>query len=465
MKHIVAFTIALFLSTTLLTHAAPISWDFANGVLQPLRSAVDAVVRGNVFQATSTVATSTFPVASSTRFCLGADCRTSWPTGGLSTTTPWTNGNLAFVSGQGSVGSIATGTLTETISGLQFDATRALVGGSAILSLTSGFEVPTTASTTNWNTAFNWGNHATAGYLLSTTTAIGSSTITITSATSSPQHGTNLAGLVQASLARIAIGIDTAVGYLKSGRFFAALTVNGLIMQESWNQVDCSSLVGATQIAADGLTGCDGFAFYEDNTSTLTSTAVGGIIYGRLSTSANTDGAGVFLNSPTAGGLIIATSTPIIEVTARLHTVQNQGTTTETFIGFTNVASAGTTYETRPTIGCWFTASSTEANWRAICQTGTGAITNVNTGIASSTVATGDGFPYRFLIQTGTSSVQFFMQTTEAGALTQVANIVTNVPNTTALNAGVHFGRASGAIAVGVDVYDMNIGWRKALAR
>jgi hypothetical protein len=289
----------------------------------------------------------------------------------------------------------------------------------------------------------------------------------VDSATSTPQHGSNLPGFLQATLARVFIGDDAGDGYNKMGTSTSpgALTVNGMIMQEGWNQIDCSSIVGAIQISADGLTGCDGFTFMEDGAGTLTSTAVGGIIYGRLSTAAINDGAGVFLNAPTGGGLIIATSTPVLEVTARLHTVQNQGTTTETFIGFTNIASAGTTYETRPTIGCFFTASSTQANWRAICQTGTGAITNVDTGIASSTVATGDGVPYHFLIQTGTSSARFFIQQIESGALTQVANITTNVPNTVALNAGVHYGRISNATAVGVDVYDMNIGWRKALAR
>lgn len=74
--------------------------------------------------------------------------------GGLATTSPWTNGNLAYVTGQGSVGSVATGTLTETVSGLELNATRALIGGSAILAITSGYEVPLTASTSNWQIAF-----------------------------------------------------------------------------------------------------------------------------------------------------------------------------------------------------------------------------------------------------------------------------------------------------------------------
>jgi hypothetical protein len=73
---------------------------------------------------------------------------------GLSTTSPWTNGNLAFVTGLGTVGSVATGTLTETVTGLELNATRALIGGSAILALTSGFDIPLTASTTNWQSFY-----------------------------------------------------------------------------------------------------------------------------------------------------------------------------------------------------------------------------------------------------------------------------------------------------------------------
>lgn len=87
----------------------------------------------------------------------------------LATTTPWTAGNLAYVTGQGSVGSVATGTLTETVTGLELNATRALIGGSAILSLTSGYSIPSTTDFTNWNTAYSWGNHASQGYIATTT--------------------------------------------------------------------------------------------------------------------------------------------------------------------------------------------------------------------------------------------------------------------------------------------------------
>lgn len=112
-------------------------------------------VSGSFFSGTSTTATSTFVNASSTRFCLSSDCRTIWPASGLSTTTPWTNGSLAYVTGLGTVGSVATGTLTETVTGLEFDQTRGLVGGAAIMALTSGYGIPLTASTTEWANFYN----------------------------------------------------------------------------------------------------------------------------------------------------------------------------------------------------------------------------------------------------------------------------------------------------------------------
>lgn len=73
----------------------------------------------------------------------------------LASTSPWTTGNLTFVNGNGAIGSVATGTLTETVAGLELNATRALVGGSAILALTSGYEIPLSASTTQWKAFYD----------------------------------------------------------------------------------------------------------------------------------------------------------------------------------------------------------------------------------------------------------------------------------------------------------------------
>lgn len=294
--------------------------------------------------------------------------------------------------------------------------------------------------------------------------SVGATMIDITSATSSVTHNSTLSGFAQEVLSRVTIGINSVVGYYRSGKLFGALTISGLFYQQDWNQVDCSQLVGATQIIADGLTGCDGFAFYEDGTETMTSGTQGGLVYARLSTSLTAGGAGVFVNAPSTGAFIFGTSTPKLEVTARMHTMQNWATSTRAYIGFTNIAAAGNTYEIEPTVGCYFTASSSASNWLAVCRTSAAAQTVVDTGVASTTAAgTGDGRPYRFFIEADSLEARFYIQSTEAGNLTQVAGITTNVPTTVALNAGAHFGSPTGIVARGIDIYDMNFGWRKAL--
>ena len=85
----------------------------------------------------------------------GSACGSGGGGSGLATTSPWTNGDLAYVTGLGTVGSVATGTLTETVTGLEFNATRGLVGGAAILAITSGYGIPLTASTTEWSGFYN----------------------------------------------------------------------------------------------------------------------------------------------------------------------------------------------------------------------------------------------------------------------------------------------------------------------
>ncbi|MDD2656552.1 MAG: hypothetical protein PHQ18_03225, partial [Patescibacteria group bacterium] len=58
---------------------------------------------------------------------------------------------------------LARNSLSSTALGLTYNNTNGQ------FSLTSGYNIPLTASTTNWQTAFSWGNHAGAGYLTSYT--------------------------------------------------------------------------------------------------------------------------------------------------------------------------------------------------------------------------------------------------------------------------------------------------------
>lgn len=102
--------------------------------------------------------------------CLAGTCKVAWPAGGgggsISTSSIPVAPNLAYWTSDSTLSDVATGTLSETVSGLELSATRGLVGGASILSVTSGFNISLTASTTNWNgfydtpsTRITAGNH------------------------------------------------------------------------------------------------------------------------------------------------------------------------------------------------------------------------------------------------------------------------------------------------------------------
>jgi len=118
-----------------------------------------------------TVENASTTILTADQICFNADnCRTTWPTSGggggsISTSTTPTPGNLAYWTSASALGSIATGTLTESATGLEFNATRGLVGGAAILSLTSGYSIPLTASTTEWAAAYASTTALTPGYI------------------------------------------------------------------------------------------------------------------------------------------------------------------------------------------------------------------------------------------------------------------------------------------------------------
>jgi peptidoglycan/xylan/chitin deacetylase (PgdA/CDA1 family) len=86
MKKILLSVAVLFFIGILTAQAANVSvnlmYDTVANTVSQVANAKTAGFRASFFTATSTTATSTFPNASSTTFCLGSDCRTTWPTGG-----------------------------------------------------------------------------------------------------------------------------------------------------------------------------------------------------------------------------------------------------------------------------------------------------------------------------------------------------------------------------------------------
>ena len=81
--------------------------------------------------------------------------------------------------GSGSVTSVNMSVPT----GLTVSGNPITTSGTLAVTLTSGYSIPTTASQSTWDTAYGWGNHASAGYLTSapapTAAQVGSATASL----------------------------------------------------------------------------------------------------------------------------------------------------------------------------------------------------------------------------------------------------------------------------------------------
>lgn len=98
----------------------------------------------------------------------------SWYT----TTNNATNWNTAYGWGNhASAGYLTSETYTGTVTsvamtvptGLSISGTPVTSSGTLALTFTAGYSIPTTTKQTNWDTAYGWGNHASAGYLTTET--------------------------------------------------------------------------------------------------------------------------------------------------------------------------------------------------------------------------------------------------------------------------------------------------------
>lgn len=92
-----------------------------------------------------------------------------------------TDGNsLSWASVSGGSGTVTSVDLSVP-TGLAVSGNPITTSGTLAISYASGYSIPTTASQSNWDTAYGWGNHASAGYLT------GSSTSTLTNKRITPR--------------------------------------------------------------------------------------------------------------------------------------------------------------------------------------------------------------------------------------------------------------------------------------
>lgn len=94
-------------------------------------------------------------------------------TAGAATSVPWSGvtnaptklsqftNDSGFTTNKGTVTSVAMSVPT----GLSISGSPITASGTLALSYTSGYSIPTTAKQTNWDTAYGWGNHASARYV------------------------------------------------------------------------------------------------------------------------------------------------------------------------------------------------------------------------------------------------------------------------------------------------------------
>lgn len=248
-------------------------------------------------------------------------------------------------------------------------------------------------------------------------------------------------GVVADSGARLGIGIFS---YRNFGGLLDQLTVNGRINTGEWAEAKCDAFVFNTTFSSDTATGCeDQWQFQNDTSGSMNGqNSTNGINYIALALGTATTNSGPGLFASGFPSITVATNTPVMEALVRIENPQNS-TTTSYFVGLTDINPAGTSFEVDPTGGCYFTASSTQPNWQAVCRTSATAITQVNTGIASSTTLTGAGKFMLLRIEADRTTTRFYIASS-TDPLRLVATITTNRP-TLGLTPGVYY--ANGATA------------------
>lgn len=197
---------------------------------------------------------------------------------------------------------------------------------------------------------------------------------------------------------------------------FATLFTNGPIAS-SWDNRVCDNFNFLAQIAADTNFIC-GFIYFNETTAAtlnLVTTDTNGHLATALAVASGitADSGELVLDSVIGTG--IGTTTPVLEVTT--GSFATVSSTTSTVIGFNNSLVS-------PTFGCYVIATSTP-NYQALCQTSGAAITQVNTGIATSTTNV------KWRMELGSSGFVVRAKTSIFGFFAPpVATITTNLPTT-----------------------------------
>lgn len=198
-----------------------------------------------------------------------------------------------------------TGTVTSvdmTVpDGFAISGNPVTTAGTLAVSFDTGYSLPLTANQTNWDTAYGWGNHAAAGYLLATTA--GTTYVSLTGSYADPAWITSIAGSkvsgdISGNAATVTNGVYTTGSYTDPS-WINSLTGSKISGNISGNAANVTGTVaignggtGATT-AANALTALGAYpaanpSGYTSNTGTVTSVTAGTGLTGGTITSSGT---------------------------------------------------------------------------------------------------------------------------------------------------------------------------------
>jgi hypothetical protein len=114
-----------------------------------------------------------------------------------------------------------------------------------------------------------------------------------------------------------------------------------------------------------------------------------------------------------------------------------------------------------PTAGCFLVASSSQANWQAVCRSSAAVHNQVDTGIASSTVTTGTGGFLKMRVEADKDTARFYIQNGQASNLRKVATLSypSDVLSETLLTPGIIAGRTLNTSAHAFDFFRLRVWW------
>ena len=259
-----------------------------------------------------------------------------------------TNGQVLTLSaGLPSWATPTTGTVTSvdmTVpTGLSISGNPITSSGTLALTFTAGYSIPTTASQSNWDTAFSWGNHASAGYLLASTAATTyqplDSDLTAIAALTTTAFGRGLLTETSASTLRstlsLVVGTNVQAWDADLDAIAALAGTSGLLRKTATNtwSLDTTAYIDNTVTTLSSLT----------TVGTLTSGSIStGFVVGGVTMTLGSDATGDIYYRNTGGiltRLAVGSAGQLLTVSSGLPAWQTLTTTIA--IGTTPITSGG----------------------------------------------------------------------------------------------------------------------------